>query len=337
MFRDEIVVTLRAGRGGPGCIAFHREKYVPKGGPSGGDGGRGGDVVLIAAEDVHGFFELRGRRLLGARNGEPGRGTHRHGKKAPTLEVRVPVGTEVRDAATDVLLKDLVTAGDSVRVVRGGRGGRGNARFARSTRQTPRHAEPGEDGGERRVQLSLKMIADVGLVGLPNAGKSTFLARVSGSRTRSAGYRFTTLGPHLGVVELDAGRRLTVTDLPGLIEGAHEGRGLGDRFLKHVERTRVLVHVVAHDPLEGPEAAARAYATIRGELAAYSDALASKPELVVLAKCDLTGWEESRDVLEQACGNAPLPLSSLSGLGVETLLVRIARMALDEDDGEPRR
>jgi GTP-binding protein len=325
MFQDEIRVTVRGGKGGDGLISFFREKYRPKGGPSGGDGGDGGDVVLMASHDVHGFWGLRGRKLLKADGGQPGEIDQCGGKDGEDLVVKVPLGTEVRDAATGVLLKDLPQDGDQVVIAKGGKGGRGNARFAHATRQTPRFSEKGEEGEKRGLLLSVKLIADVGLVGLPNAGKSTLLRSLSRSKTKIAGYEFTTLGPHLGVVELDQSLRITFADLPGLIEGAHEGRGLGDKFLKHVERTRILVHVVAHDPTGGSPPPDEAYATVRKELAAYSSELAAKPEFVVLSKCDLPEYEESLNLLAGASDADVTALSAVTGFGVDALLRRIAR------------
>ncbi len=286
----------------------------------------------MASQSVHGFFALRGRKALHARKGAQGGNNRRHGKNGDDLVIEVPVGTEVRDAQTDILLKDLVEDAQQVCIVRGGTGGRGNARFARSTQQTPRFAEDGRVGEERRIVLSLKLIADVGLVGLPNAGKSTLLARLSRSRTRAAAHRFTTLSPHLGVVELSPAHRITFADLPGLIEGAHEGRGLGDRFLKHVERTRVLVHVVAHDPTGGSPAPERAYETIRAELARYSPDLAAKPEIVALSKCDLPGWEEPLNSLAQASDAVVTPFSAVSGEGLDVLVGRVAAALGTEGD-----
>jgi GTP-binding protein len=244
----------------------------------------------------------------------------------------VPVGTEVRDADTEILLKDLVEDGQAVRIVRGGSGGRGNAKFAKATHQTPRHAEDGKPGESRRVLLSLKLIADAGLVGLPNAGKSTLLARLSRSRTRAGAHRFTTLSPHLGVVELSPASRITFADLPGLIEGAHEGRGLGDRFLKHVERTRVLVHIVAHDPTGASPAAEKAYATVRQELERYSPELAAKPEIVALSKVDVPGWEESLNSLASVSDGEVIPFSAVSGEGLDVLLRRVASVLQAEED-----
>lgn len=334
MFVDEITVKALAGRGGDGCVSFHREKYVMRGGPNGGDGGDGGSVILVASEDVHGFLDVRGRTQLKARNGMAGTGNNRHGRAGQDLIVRVPIGTEIRDAETGVLLKDLVANGDEVVVARGGAGGRGNARFTHAERQAPRFAEEGRAGGARRLRLSLKLIADAGLVGLPNAGKSTLLARLSNSRTRAGGYQFTTLGPHLGVVELSEMRRITIADLPGLIEGAHEGRGLGIQFLKHVERTRLLVHLVTHDPSGTMPPADEAYLAIRRELEAYSPELAAKPEILALSKCDLPGADESLNLLRSVTDAEVSAFSAVSGEGVRELLVRLLRaLETETDDG----
>jgi GTPase len=324
MFLDQIRLTVRGGKGGDGLISFFREKFRPKGGPSGGDGGDGGDVILVASHDVHGFHGLRGRKKLRAGMGQPGFIDQCGGKDGDDLVVKVPVGTEIRDALTGVLLKDLAESGDEVLIAKGGKGGRGNARFAHSTRQTPRFSEKGLDGEKRELVLTVKLIADVGLVGLPNAGKSTLLRSLSRSKTRIAGYEFTTLGPHLGVVELDQSLRITFADLPGLIEGASEGRGLGIKFLKHVERTRVLVHLVAHDPTGVSPPPDQAWRTVRNELSAYSELLAAKPEIVVLSKCDVPGWEESLNSLARAVDAEVTAISAVTGFGVDALMRRIA-------------
>ena len=331
MFQDEIRVTAKGGKGGDGIVSFRREKYVAKGGPSGGDGGDGGDVVLLASADIHGFHGLRGRKTLRAPGGQPGGVNRMGGKDGKNLVVKVPVGTQVRDAKTGVLLKDLVEAGSDVRIAEGGRGGRGNAQFAHSTRQTPRFSEKGEDGAKRELLLTLKLIADAGLVGLPNAGKSTLLRSLSRSKTKVAGYQFTTLGPHLGVVELDGATRITFADLPGLVEGAHQGRGLGHRFLRHVERTRVLVHVVAHDPTGSSPPADKAYETVREELERYSPELAAKPEIVVLSKADLSDWEESLNLLSRASDAEVTVISAATGYGMDALLLRVARTLSQRD------
>jgi len=330
---DAVPLTLEGGRGGDGCVSFRREKYVPKGGPTGGDGGKGGDVFLAASTDVHGFFSFRGRKRLQARNGEQGGRNRRFGRGGDDLVIQVPIGTEVRDRTTGILLKDLVEDGQQVCIVRGGDGGRGNAKFARSTRQTPRYAEDGRTGESRDIVLSLKLLADAGLVGLPNAGKSTLLARLSRSRTEIGAHRFTTLAPHLGVVELSPSHRITFADLPGLIAGAHAGKGLGDQFLKHVERTRVLVHVVAFDPTDGSPPVDEAYRIVRGELASYSPELAEKPEIVALSKCDLPGWEAALNSLAQESDADVTPFSAVSGKGLDALIQRVARaLGAAEDD-----
>jgi GTP-binding protein len=240
------------------------------------------------------------------------------------------VGTQIRDAETGLLLKDLIEAGATARVAQGGTGGHGNAHFSRADRQTPQHASEGREGACRNLLLTLKMIADAGLVGLPNAGKSTLLAALSRSRTRVAGYQFTTLDPHLGVVDLSPSQRITFADLPGLIEGAHSGRGLGDRFLRHIERTRLIVHVVAWDPTEGAVPVEAVYRTVREELRLYSTELAEKPEIVALSKCDLTGWEEGLNSLAREADAEVTPFSGVSGLGLDRLLARVAR-ALDRE------
>lgn len=325
MFQDEVRLKVAAGRGGDGAVAFHREKWVPKGGPSGGDGGKGGDIIIVASEDVHGFFDLRGRRVVRAKPGQQGGAKQRYGKDGEDLEIRVPVGTQIRDAASKVLLKDLTTNGASVILAKGGKGGRGNARFGRSTRQTPRFAESGDEGETRDVILTLKLIADAGLVGLPNAGKSTLLASLSRSRTKVGGYQFTTLAPHLGVVEVDATLAMTFADLPGLVEGAHEGRGLGIRFLQHVERTRLLVHIVAHDPTGASPKPADAWRTVREELRLYSPELAEKPEILVLSKCDLPGHEKALRSLAKAADAEVFPVSAATGMGLPALLRKVAQ------------
>ena len=302
LFVDEVVIHVRGGKGGDGCVSFRREKYIPKGGPDGGDGGHGGSVILVARAGPNTLLDLAGRHHYRAPDGRPGSGSNCAGKRGAHLVVTVPVGTLVYDATTGVLLKDLVQDGQAVRVARGGRGGRGNAYFVTATHQVPREFEPGLPGQERTLRLELKLIADVGFVGLPNAGKSTLLARLTRARPKIADYPFTTKEPQLGIAELPGFRRLVLADLPGLIEGAHEGVGLGDRFLRHIERTRVIVHLVELCPPEGAPPPAEAYRIIRRELEKYSAALAAREEIVVGTKLDLTEAPEALRTLSAALG-----------------------------------
>jgi GTP-binding protein len=334
MFRDEARIILRAGRGGDGKISFRREKKIPKGGPDGGDGGRGGDVVLRATDQVNTLYDVSRRPSYRAEAGGNGSGGNCHGLNGETLVLEVPVGTLIRDAAKGHLLKDLLRVGDEVRVVRGGKGGRGNLHFAGPSRQVPRIRETGQPGEEREVLLELRVVADVGLVGLPNAGKSTFLSRVSSARPKVAAYPFTTVDPVLGVVALPGWRRLVLADLPGLIEGAHRGAGLGHRFLRHVGRTRVLLHLVAARPLSGPSPA-EAWRTVRRELELHGGGIASRPEIVVLTKCDLPGWEEDEAELERACGAKVYPVSAVAGRGLREVLGAAAKVVEEAGDQPP--
>jgi len=329
-FIDEVEVRVSAGRGGDGCVSFRREKYVPRGGPDGGDGGRGGDVVLRADPNLSTLLDLRVRRHVRATSGDPGQGSGRHGRGGEDAVIPLPVGTVVfdADAPESRPLADLAEPGQRLVVARGGRGGRGNARFATPTRQAPDFATPGREGQSLRLRLELKLLADVGLVGLPNAGKSTLLRRLSAARPRVGAYPFTTLIPHLGVASVDD-RRLVVADIPGLIEGASRGGGLGDRFLRHVERTRLLVHLldVGRAELEGGDPW-EDYATVRGELAAYDPGLAERPEIVALAKVDLVAERAKLEPLEARLREQPevratCRISGATGEGVEELVGRM--------------
>lgn len=296
---------------------------MPAGGPDGGDGGRGGDVVVAADPSVRSLAEYRDRRRIVAQSGRPGAGGHRHGADAPPVRLLVPVGTEVRDAETGELLADLDHPGAEVVVAAGGRGGHGNARFATARRRAPRIAELGEPGERRRVVLTLKLIADIGLVGLPNAGKSTLLAALTGARPKVGDYPFTTLTPNLGVLEFEDGVTATIADVPGIIAGAHRGAGLGLDFLRHVERTRALVVVV--DAAVGPEAARQALATIAAELAAYREDVARRPRLVTLTKIDLPAGRETAEILAREIPEA-IPVSGLTGEGCEDLRRRLREL-----------
>lgn len=336
-FIDEASVSVSAGDGGDGCVSFRREKFVPLGGPDGGDGGRGGNVVLVADRNLATLLDPRIRREYRAPAGAPGRGANKSGRGGADLVVRVPIGTLVRDLdAPDGAepIADLTRDGERFLAARGGRGGRGNARFATATRQAPDFAEPGGAGEARRLQLSLKLLADVGLVGVPNAGKSTFLKSISKARPRVADYPFTTLYPVLGVAEVSH-RRFVVADIPGLIEGASEGAGLGDRFLRHIERTRVLVHLIdaggavleSRDPLE-------TYDAIRSELGAYEPSLLERTELVVLNKIDLLQDRSLLDRTEAALGARGVSVWRISAFTKEGVPELLAAMlnALDAAD-----
>ena len=284
MFADRATITIYAGKGGDGCVSFRRARGLPKGGPDGGNGGDGGSVILVADENVGTLLDYRGKHDWRARGGRPGEGAQRHGASADDLEVRLPPGTLVYDDDTGELLYDL-GPGDNVVAAQGGKGGYGNEHFKSATYQTPREATKGEPGETKRLRLELKLIAEVGLVGLPNAGKSTLLAATTAAAPKVANYPFTTLSPQLGIAELDASRRLVIADIPGLIEGAASGAGLGHEFLRHVERTRVLVHVLDLVPDSGDVSGN--YTKIRAELGQYAPALLEKPELIALNKADL--------------------------------------------------
>jgi GTP-binding protein len=285
-FIDEARIKVRGGDGGDGAVAWRREKYVPKGGPAGGDGGDGGSVVLIVDEGLSTLLDFRYRVEYRAPDGARGGNKDMYGRGGIDLELRIPPGTQIYDDTTGALLRDLQEPGARFVLARGGRGGRGNIHFATSTDRAPRHAEPGRAGQERSVRLELKLLADIGLLGFPNVGKSSLIARISAARPKVADYPFTTLIPHLGVVRLSGDRTFVVADIPGLIEGAHHGAGLGHRFLRHLERTRVLVHLLEVSPVPG-RTPLRDYLTLRKELALYDPQLAARPEMVVINKLDL--------------------------------------------------
>lgn len=317
-FLDQAKIYVKAGDGGAGCVSFRREKFIEFGGPNGGDGGRGGDIVVECVHGLNTLIDFRFQQHFKARTGEHGMGKDRHGANSPPIVLKVPPGTEILDEDGETLIADLTEPGQRFVLCKGGNGGFGNAYFKTATNQAPRHANPGLPGEERWVWLRLKLIADAGLVGLPNAGKSTFLATVTAAKPKIADYPFTTLHPGLGVVRVD-GREMVLADIPGLIEGAHEGVGLGDRFLGHIERCRVLLHLV-----EGTsEHAGEAYKTVRAELAAYSEELAEKPEIVALSKVDALSPELLKEQvarLKRAAKRMPIVLSAASGEGVDAAL-----------------
>jgi GTP-binding protein len=335
VFVDEAHIYLKAGNGGNGCVAFRREKFVPRGGPSGGDGGNGGSILLEATSHENTLLRYRFNREFRAERGRHGEGSNCHGKTGADMVLEVPTGTLVYDEETGELLADLTAPGQRFLAAHGGRGGRGNQHFAKPWHQAPRESEDGRPGEERRVRLELRLLADVGLVGLPNAGKSTLISRISAAHPKIADYPFTTLEPHLGVVSVNGerpgtGRSFVVADLPGLIEGAHEGAGLGIRFLRHIERTRLLAHLVdTSDAALGDPV--RDFEIVRHELAAAGGSLAEKPFLVVATKLDATTNPAGLDALRAHCAAGGYPffsISSAAGTGV-TALVRAMADALD--------
>ncbi len=315
MFIDKANILVKAGDGGHGCVSFRREKYVPKGGPDGGDGGKGGSVYFQAVEGLDTLLDFAGKHHWIAENGKTGSGSNKHGADGAELVVRVPPGTLIYDAELDILLKDLDLPGLKVCICRGGRGGKGNKAFATPTNQTPRYAQKGKPGQQRNIRLELKLIADVGLVGMPNAGKSTLISRCSAAKPKIADYPFTTLEPVLGIVELTGFRRFVMADIPGLIDGAHNGAGLGFEFLRHIERTRIIVHILDVMPLDGSKPDEN-YQAVRKELELYSAALAQKPEFVVANKIDLDPQGKALTELKKSLNNEIFPISAVTGKGI---------------------
>lgn len=327
-FLDQAKVYIRSGDGGAGSVSFRREKYIAMGGPDGGDGGKGGDVWVEAVDGLNTLIDYRFRQHFKGKTGMHGMGRNRNGAMGEDVVLKVPVGTQIFEEDNETLIADLDTLGDRYLMAKGGNGGFGNAHFKSSTNQAPRRANPGLEGQERWIWLRLKLIADAGLVGLPNAGKSTFLASVTAARPKIADYPFTTLHPNLGVANID-GREFVIADIPGLIEGAHEGVGIGDRFLGHVERTRVLLHLVSANE----EDVAEAYRVVRGEIEAYGAGLDEKQEVVALSQVDTLlpeDRQEKRAALEAACGRDVLELSAVSREGIDETL-RLLTKAIQTD------
>ncbi|MFZ4855342.1 MAG: GTPase ObgE [Desulfuromonadaceae bacterium] len=326
-FIDEVTLYATSGHGGAGCVAFRHEKFIEFGGPSGGDGGKGGDVIFEATSGLSTLLELRHRPHQKAENGHNGMGKNRHGAGGNDLLIKVPVGTVIKDVETDDVLADLTENGQIVILLKGGRGGQGNARFASATNKAPKFAQPGEENEERKLRLELKLMADVGLLGLPNAGKSSLISKVSAARPKIADYPFTTMVPSLGVVPYKNYRSFVMADIPGIIEGANEGAGLGHRFLKHLERSGILLHLV--DISWMPERDPRAeYESINNELALFSPELAQKGQIVVITKTDLPRTKEELPAIKswfESKGVTVFPISSATGEGVELLLDEIAR------------
>jgi len=330
-FIDEAKIHVKAGDGGNGCVAFRREAHVPRGGPSGGDGGDGGSVVLVANPQLHTLLDYKYRAHHSAERGKDGRNKDQYGRAGEDLVLQVPVGTVAHDDATGELLTDLAAPGERFVAAQGGRGGQGNIHFATPWNRAPRTATPGTPGEVRTLRLELKLLADVGLLGFPNVGKSTFISRVSRARPKIADYPFTTLQPNLGVVDLGDERHLVIADIPGLVAGAADGAGLGHRFLRHVERTRVLVHILDTSPLAGPERDPLSdFATLNAELARYAPELAARPQVVALNKIDVTEVREHREELEKSFASRGIRLhaiSAVTGQGVKELLEEVWRVS----------
>lgn len=325
-FIDYTKIYVKAGDGGRGCVSFRREKYVPRGGPDGGDGGRGGHVIFHASKELNTLLDFRYKKEYLAERGQHGMGKKMHGRDGKDLVIKVPIGTVLKDAGTEEVVADLDREDMEAVIVRGGRGGQGNSHFATATRQVPRFAQPGEEGSERSLILELKLLADVGLIGLPNAGKSTLISVISSARPKIADYPFTTLVPNLGVVKHEKYRSFVVADIPGIIEGAHRGVGLGFQFLRHVERTSILLHLVdISEPGDGGPV--ENFLTINNELALYSPDLAEKPQIVVGTKLDVAGDKKRLDELAQYCEGKGLdffPVSAATGRGLKKLLSYVA-------------
>jgi GTP-binding protein len=327
MFFDRVQIEVQGGRGGNGCVSFRREKYVPHGGPDGGDGGDGGSVVIVAKSGVNDLAALAHHRFWRAGAGSHGSGANRHGKSADDLVIEVPPGTLVIDAQREFVLKDVTHEGESVIAARGGAGGKGNAHFKSAINRAPREATPGGEGERRELILELKVIADVGLIGKPNAGKSTLLSRLTRARPQIADYPFTTKHPNLGIVRVDSDRQFVLADIPGLIEGAHAGAGLGHEFLRHIERAGILVHLVEPQPADGSDPLDN-YRVIREELAQYDPRLAKRPEILAVSKAELPGAVELREALAAAAGREALLISAVTGQGLNTLVQRASALLM---------
>jgi GTP-binding protein len=322
MFVDRAKIEIQGGAGGSGCVSFRREKYVPKGGPDGGDGGRGGDVILVARSGVNNLAGLSHQHFWRAPHGTAGQGSNKYGRNGEDLIIEVPPGTIVLDANAGYVIKDLTADGDQVVAARGGEAGKGNVRFKTSTNRAPRDHTPGGEGERREIVLELKVIADVGLVGKPNAGKSTLLSRLTRARPEIADYPFTTKFPNLGMVKLDADRQFVMADIPGLIEGAHAGVGLGHEFLRHIERAGILVHLVEPLPMDGTDPLEN-YRTIRSELAQYKQELVERPEIICVSKAELPDSAEVQAALASETGREVLLISAVTGEGLNELVRRI--------------
>lgn len=335
-FIDEAKIYVKSGDGGRGCVSFRREKYVPRGGPNGGDGGHGADVVMIAKRNMSSLLDHRYQQHYRAKRGEHGKGKDQHGKNAEDLFIPVPLGTVIKDQETGEILGDLTTEEETLIVAKGGKGGKGNARFVTSTNQAPKTAEPGGEGEEKTLLLELKLLADVGIVGFPNAGKSTLISRISAAKPKIADYPFTTLVPNLGVVSYGDGATFVVADIPGLIEGAHEGAGLGIQFLRHIERTKVILHLIDLSPLTERDPV-QDYEAMNNELRSYSEELFKKPQIVAANKIDISESEERLSELTEYLESKSIevfPISCATGEGLDELkwgIVKVIETAASED------
>jgi len=325
-FIDEAIITVQSGNGGSGCVSFRREKFIPRGGPDGGDGGKGGDIILETVPKKRTLYHFRYQKHFKAENGRHGQGRNKTGKSGQDLIIEIPPGTIVSDTETGQVIKDFTMSGESYLLAPGGRGGQGNRKFKSATHRTPRFAQPGEKGRSFKLKLDLKLLADVGVMGLPNAGKSSLISVISSARPKTGNYPFTTLTPNLGVVRSDTGEPFVVADIPGLIEGAHQGAGLGIRFLKHIERTRILVHLIDTAEID-PDHPLQAYETVNREIARYSERLATKPQIVTLNKLDLPGTTARAEKFTTALDGIPVcRISAATGSGLDDLKKRINRM-----------
>lgn len=329
MFVDRVTIEVQGGRGGDGCVSFRREKYVPKGGPDGGDGGDGGSVIIVAKYGVNNLASMAHHKFWRAPSGNHGSGSGRYGKAAEDLIIEVPPGTIISDAAAGYVIKDLANDGDTLIAAKGGGGGRGNLRFKTPTNRAPREATPGAEGEKRLISLELKVIADVGLVGKPNAGKSTLLSRLTRARPQIADYPFTTKHPNLGMVQVDADRTFVMADIPGLIEGAHSGAGLGHEFLRHIERAGILVHLVEPSPTDGTDPLDN-FRTIRSELKQYDVKLSERPEIIVVTKAELPNAEEARQIIAAEAGLPVLLISAVTGQGLNELTRAITQTLAEQ-------
>lgn len=331
MFVDEVVISVKAGSGGDGCTSFRREKYVPMGGPDGGNGGRGSSIIFKVDKGLHTLLDLKYQKEIKGKKGDNGKGSNKFGKNAEDVIIKVPQGTVVKDLDTNLIIADLTKENDEVVVAKGGRGGRGNTAFKTHSNTAPNFSENGEPGEEKKLKIELKMLADVGLVGLPSVGKSTLLSKISAAKPKIAAYHFTTLLPNLGMVKTKDNRSYVVADLPGLIEGASEGVGLGDKFLRHIERTRIILHIVDMSGIEGDPY--ENYLTIRKELTNYSEKLAKKFEIVVANKMDMESSKENLEEFKKKIDKEVIEISALTNIGIDELLIKVADK-LDEIDSE---